>query len=76
VPTWAKVLAESDFPHDYLITFAAIVSTLSFLIFPEKMALTLLIPLVTLLLPPDDAAYMNKVYLPGIRKATSTVKLP
>lgn len=46
VPTWAQVLAEADFPHDYIITFAAIACTLVYLIFPQTLSYTILWPLI------------------------------
>lgn len=64
VPTWAKVLWSTDYPQDYFVTFAAIVSTLIFLILPSTIAHFVLTTLITLILPSYSRPFLLESYLP------------
>lgn len=66
VPTWAKTLWTTDYPKDYLITFAAIVSTIVFLIVPGFVAQFVMSSLAKLILPADSKQFMLESYLPEI----------
>jgi len=76
VPTWAKILNESDFPHDYFITFAAIVATISFLTMPHIIAYYINYYLAVAVLNEERSEFMTKTYLPELRDVMSHVKVP
>lgn len=54
VKIWAKVLWDTDYPQDYFITFAAIISTIVFILLPQNVAHFILTSLVSLILPPES----------------------
>ena len=62
VATWAKVLWETDYPKDYFITFAAIISTILFILLPATVAHFIMTTLVSYVLP--DKEFMLDLYLP------------
>jgi len=75
VATWAKILNESDFPHNYNITFAAIVGTLMYLMLPRILAGQLMKMLAQIILAPEESNFIIESYLPALGKATREVSL-
>jgi hypothetical protein len=54
-PEWAEILDKGDFPHDYFITFGAIVFTAFYLILPWSIATPFSIWFANELLSSDQA---------------------
>ena len=74
-PDWAKVCDTSDFQHNYFITFGAFLGTNMGLLFDGDLASQIITKLSNLLLPPDDAEFLNKQYMPVLVGAIKNAKV-
>ena len=72
---WARTLDTSDFPHNYFIVFGGFLSTIAYLILPKLEAELLMSTLIKLVLPADDAEFLNGKYLPELGEAAKDVHL-
>jgi hypothetical protein len=75
VTQWAEILDKADLPHDYFITFAAIISTVFSLVMPWFLVEFSITQLANLLIPKDDAAFIINQYLPELKNAVKNVKV-
>lgn len=75
VDEWAEVLDTCDIPHEYYITFAAIFSTVSSVMFPWLVVEHLINGLCGFLIPPADAAFIKNEYLPALKPAVANIKV-
>lgn len=67
VPIWAEVLETSDFPHDYELTFAALIATVVAMIFPWSMAEAFMTKLVDLAMKDKESRdFIINKYLPEL----------
>ena len=69
-PMWAKVLDTSDVPHDYYVTFAAIVTSTMLLAIPHVISEPILKALYKVGLTDEIRAFMENDYVPEFKKAT------
>lgn len=69
VPDWAKILDTADLPHDYFITFAALISTGFSLVMPFFMCRFLITKLAYGIIPKDAADFVVNSYLPALEDA-------
>lgn len=72
---WAKVMDDADIPHDYFITFAAIVTTGATLMLPRSLIEPVLKALYGITLSADDASFMINDYLPAYNEAIAGVQV-
>jgi hypothetical protein len=76
VPIWAKTLNESDFPHNYEITFAGIVVVTITLLFPFPIAKYFCNYLTKAILQDDDRDFIMNKYLPELKPKVENINLP
>ena len=82
VPTWAKTLLDADFPHQFFITFSAIVSTTTALLLNWTLAGIVIEKLTNLILPAADpvhgqagADFINNLYMPVLHNTIEDVHI-
>ena len=75
VQEWAEVLDTADIPHDYFITFAAMISTIFSLIMPYEYCVGIISALVKVLIPKADANFIIFKYLPRLGLAVKNIEL-
>lgn len=75
VTEWAEVLDTCDIPHDYFITFAALVSTIVSMMLPFFLTNLVISFLSNALIPKEDALFITEHYLPALKEATKDVSL-
>jgi len=68
VPEWAQILDTADLPHDYFITFAALISTGFSLVMPFFLVRALISAIAYAIIPKDDADFVVNSYLPALEK--------
>lgn len=73
---WAKVIADSDFPHHYEIVFAGIVAVSVGLILPWSLAENILSVLGKLCIPADQYDFFKNQYLPELKTKVTKVQFP
>lgn len=72
---WAEVMDKADIPHDYFITFAAIVTTGATLMLPRSLIEPVLVKVYKLVLSEDEASFMINDYLPAYNSAIAGVRI-
>ena len=72
-PDWAKILDQGDFPHNYAITFSALVSTTFSLMMPWVLSSYLVDKLSNAILPKEIAEFINNEYMPDLHEAIKDV---
>jgi len=75
VDQWSEELDTCDIPHDYFITFAALISTGTSLVLPFKYTTIGISALAKFLIPKDDADFIIFKYLPRLGLATRDIEL-
>jgi len=75
VDQWAQVLDTADIPHDYFITFAAIVATGFSLVMPFEICTLVISTLVKVIIPKEDADFIIEKYLPALGLAVTGITL-
>lgn len=75
VPYWSQVLDTSDFPHEYLITFAAFLSTFVSIIAPWNVTEAIISKLADLMLPDDLKDFLINKYLPQLHEGISKIHI-
>ena len=75
VPYWSQVLDTSDFPHVYLITFGAFVSTFVSIVAPWNVTETIISKLADLTLPDDLNEFLIDKYLPELHKGIQKIEV-
>jgi len=66
VPDWAEILDTADMPHDYFITFAALIATGVSLATPFFATRFLITHLAYAIIDPVSAAFVVDHYLPAL----------
>lgn len=75
VPEWAQILDDADLPHDYFITFAAMLGTGFSLVMPWYAAYFTIKHLALLLCPKEDAIFVIDHYLPELKEAVANISV-
>lgn len=73
VSQWAEILDTADLPHDYFVTFAALISTCFSLIMPFYLTEWSITKLAYLIIPEEAADFVVKQYLPELKVAVKDV---
>lgn len=76
VPEWAEILDTADMPHDYFITFAALISTGFSLIMPFFATRFLITHIAELIIDPVSAAFIVDHYLPALEQGIVGLQVP
>ena len=66
---WSQVIDEADIPHEYFITFTALVCTTMSLLLPWWLAEPLVSGLSGAINPPDVSGFIDNKYLPALEIA-------
>jgi len=75
VPEWADVLDTSDYPHDYMIIFAAFATNVLFIALSTELAQPIVTFLVNKIVPGDPAAFIIDHYMPELKSAVSGLEV-
>lgn len=75
VPQWAKELDTADLPHDYFITFAAMIATGVSLVLPWFATNFLIDKVAHAIIPKESADFISNDYLPELKKAVANVEI-
>ena len=73
VSEWAEILDKADLPHDYFVTFAALIATCFSLVMPWFLTQWSIDKLAYLLIPAEDADFVVHQYLPELKDAVKDV---
>ena len=75
VTQWKQVLDESDYEHDYTITFPAITTNIVNLIFPKNITQYLITTACDVLISPDDRDFIVQEYMPVLQESTKDIEV-
>jgi len=73
VPEWAQILDDADLPHEYFITFAAMIATGFSLVFPWTIVYFMIKHLTLALCPKEAAMFIIDHYLPELKEAVASI---
>jgi len=76
VSNWGEIIDTAEYPHEYMMTFAAMISLVFTLCFPWPVTTFLINKLAYALIPSADADFIVDSYLPELRAATKSISLP
>ena len=75
VSDWGEIIDTAEYPHEYMMTFAAMISLVFGLCFPWPVTVFLIDKLAYALIPRANADFIVDSYLPELRAATESISL-
>ena len=75
VSNWGEIIDTAEYPHEYMMTFAAMVALILTLCLPWPVVTVLINKLAYALIPASDADFIVDQYLPELHDATKSVSL-